>query len=58
MLNDIKNILRLPIYIILLIPNLYSDNFEYNTYNNYGMVGLINIPTARFHEEGSYGFSF
>ena len=58
MLNDIKNILRLPIYIILLVPNLYSDNFEYNTYNNHGMVGLINIPTARLHEEGSYGFSF
>ncbi len=58
MFNDIKNIFKKSFFIIFFIPDLYSDNFEYNTYNNYGMVGLINTPTARFHEAGSYGFSF
>ena len=58
MLNSIKGLLFLFIGIGILIPNVYSDNFQYNTYNNHGMVGLINMPTARIHEEGSHGFSF
>ncbi len=35
--------------------NIYSDNFDTNTYNNHGVVGLINIPTARFYDEGVHG---
>ena len=41
----------------LLTPNLLSDNFLTNTPNNHGMVGLINMPTARIYEEGSFAFT-
>ena len=34
---------------------LLSDSAKYNSFNNHGVVGLINMPTARFYEEASYG---
>lgn len=58
MLITTNRLYFLLICIGLSIPNGHSDSFQYNTYNNHGMVGLINMPTARFHEEGSHGFSF
>lgn len=54
----IKRLLFLFFCFGLLIPYIYSDSFRFNTYNNSGMVGLINMPTARMHSEGSHGFSF
>ena len=54
----IKRMLFLLICTSLIIPNIYSDSFKYNTYNNHGMVGLINMPTARIYSEGSHGFTF
>lgn len=54
-------ILRLFTFTILFFlfstNKIFSDSFQYNTYNNHGVIGLINIPTARFHEAGSYGFN-
>ncbi len=45
--------------IFLLIPvALPSDSFKYNSFNNHGVIGLINMPTARFFEESSFGFTF
>ena len=38
--------------------NLFSDSFTYNTYNNHGVVGLINMPTARFYNETVHGVTF
>tara|TARA_B100000963_G_scaffold351829_1_gene364052 strand:- start:265 stop:2220 length:1956 start_codon:yes stop_codon:yes gene_type:complete len=32
-----------------------SDSLTYNTFNNHGVVGLINMPTARFYKESIYG---
>ena len=40
---------------ILFIPNILSDSFQYNSYNNHGVVGLINMPTARFFNESVHG---
>ena len=34
-----------------------TDSFEYNSFNNHGVIGLINMPTARFYNESSYGFT-
>ena len=34
---------------------LKADSFEYNSFNNHGVIGLVNMPTARFLEESSYG---
>ena len=36
----------------------YSDNFQNNLYNNHGVVGLINTPTARFYDEAVHGVTF
>ena len=33
----------------------HADSFENNFYNNHGSVGSINIPTARFFDEGVHG---
>tara|TARA_B100001057_G_scaffold491926_1_gene583215 strand:+ start:842 stop:2797 length:1956 start_codon:yes stop_codon:yes gene_type:complete len=41
----------------LVIQNLYSDSFTFNTYNNHGSVGLINMPTARLFDESSFGIT-
>ena len=36
---------------------VHGDSFDNNIYNNHGTVGLINIPTARFYNEGVHGIS-
>ena len=35
-----------------------SDSFSFNTFNNHGVVGLVNMPTARFYNESAFGFTF
>ena len=37
--------------------HLLSDSLTYNSFNNHGVIGLINMPTARFYDESSYGFT-
>ena len=54
----IKRMLFVSIYASLITSNIYSDSFKYNTYNNHGVIGLINMPTARMYSEGSHGFTF
>ncbi len=51
----IKNFL-LVTYSFLLI-DISADSFKYNSYNNHGVTGLINTPTARFFDESTYGFT-
>ena len=44
--------------IIFLTPNILSaDNYIYNSFNNHGVVGLINTPTARLYDEGVHGLT-
>ena len=52
-----KRILSYCFIFILFIfhINLESDSFRFNTYNNHGIVGLINMPTARLYEEAVHG---
>ena len=45
-------------FIILFSQAVSSDSFEYNSYNNHGVVGLVNMPTARFYDESSHGITF
>ena len=42
---------------LLFIDQVYGDSFEYNLYNNYGIVGLIHTPTARTYDEGVHGIT-
>ena len=43
----------------LCLPSLtvIGDSFNYNSYNNHGVVGLINMPSARFYEESVHGIT-
>ena len=43
---------------IIISNNINSDNFSNNTFNNHGSIGLINTPTARLLDEGSFGVTF
>ena len=43
--------------LILLSESTFSDSFTYNSYNNHGVIGLINMPTARFYDEASHGIT-
>jgi hypothetical protein len=52
----IKEAYKYFILTIITMPIL-SDNINYNTYNNHGIVGLINMPTARFYDESSHGIT-
>lgn len=47
------------ILIIFFFSNqLFSDSFKYNSYNNHGVTGLINMPSARFLPESAGGITF
>lgn len=51
-------LLKVFLYLITFISlsNILSaDSFKYNIYNNHGVVGLINMPTARFYNETFHG---
>lgn len=43
--------------ITFLNPILLSDSFIFNSYNNHGVTGLINMPTARSLNESSHGIT-
>ena len=40
-----------------LSQTVFADSFVHNSLNNHGIIGLINMPTARFYDESSYGFT-
>ena len=42
---------------ILFIQEIFSDSFLYNSFNNHGVIGLVNMPTARFYNEASFGMT-
>ena len=44
-------------FLLFFNLNIYTDSFLYNTFNNHGSIGLINIPTARFYDESSFGLT-
>ena len=46
------------LFLLIFFPlTSLSDSFDFNIYNNHGIVGLINMPTARFYDEGVHGVS-
>lgn len=45
------------ISIALLAQDVYSDSFEFNSFNNHGVIGIINMPTARFYDEATHGIT-
>ncbi len=53
----IRKFISLNFFIVFFLPSLLSDSFNYNQYNNHGVIGLINTPTARFYDSESFGFT-
>ena len=56
-MNKFLKFIFLKIYFIISTNILYADSFEYNSYNNHGVVGLINTHTARFYNEAVHGIT-
>ena len=52
-----KNLLTIFLFGLFVIESI-ADSFQYNTFNNHGVIGLVNMPSARFYDEASYGFTF
>lgn len=48
------------VFVLFLITSFKAkaDSLKYNSFNNHGVVGLINIPTARFMPESTAGVTF
>ena len=40
-----------------LPQHISSDSFIYNSFNNHGVIGLVNMPTARLYDEASFGIT-
>ena len=53
-LESLKCILSFSLF---LCGPLSGDSLEYNSYNNHGVIGLINMPTARLFNEGVIGIT-
>ena len=51
--SKIKNLVTI---LFLIVPSS-ADSFNFNSYNNHGVVGLINTPTARLYEESVFGLT-
>ena len=47
----------LPIALFFLINPVSADSIQYNSYNNHGVVGLINMPTARSFNDAVHGIT-
>jgi hypothetical protein len=43
--------------LISIIQTISADSFIFNSFNNHGGIGLINMPTARFYDESAHGFT-
>lgn len=43
--------------LLFFIVQVSADSFNYNSYNNHGAVGLINMPTARLYDETVFGYT-
>ena len=52
-----RNYLLIFSIFIFTSEDLYSDSFKYNSFNNHGVIGLINMPSARFYNEASHGIT-
>ncbi len=51
--------LKTSLYFFFLFSGLIlPDSFKYNLINSNGVVGLINMPTARFYEESTTSFNY
>ncbi len=56
--HDISPLKKFFLFVVTFCNVSFADNFETNIYNNHGVLGLINTPTARFFDESVHGITF
>jgi len=54
----VRSYLSILAVLVFIVQDLYSDSFDFNSFNNHGVIGLINMPSARFYNEASHGITF
>ena len=52
-----RNYISILSILVFIAQDLYSDSFVNNSFNNHGVVGLINMPSARFYDESVHGIT-
>ena len=52
-----RNYLLSFLLLFFTTEDLFSDSFIYNSFNNHGVIGLVNIPSARFYDEAVHGIT-
>ena len=55
--STLFNIKKFLLIFCCLPLSIFGDSFNYNSYNNHGVVGLINMPSARFYDESIHGIT-
>ena len=58
MISPSRSVKILLFITIFFSEESFVDDFENNVYNNHGSIGLINMPSARFYDESSFGITF
>ena len=53
-----KNYVLISLFLSLQSFCLYANENDNYSQNVYGGIGLIQTPTARFNEDGEFGFGF
>ena len=54
---SLSKFIKIFFILVLFSEDLLVDDFVNNIYNNHGSVGLINMPSARFYDESSFGIT-
>jgi len=57
MISPSRSVKILLFITIFFSEESFVDDFENNVYNNHGSIGLINMPSARFYDESSFGIT-
>ena len=52
-----RNYSSIFLVLVFIVQDLYSDSFQFNSFNNHGVIGLINVPSARFYDEAVHGIT-
>tara|TARA_Y100000739_G_C20604436_1_gene464790 strand:- start:262 stop:2220 length:1959 start_codon:yes stop_codon:yes gene_type:complete len=53
----LRNYFSILSFLVFIAQDFYADSFVYNSFNNHGVIGLVNMPTARFYDEASHGIT-
>jgi hypothetical protein len=53
----VRNYFSILSVLVFIAQEIYSDSFVYNSFNSHGVIGLVNMPSARFYDEAAHGIT-